>query len=67
VLPLVPGYGIYKVAYDMFSGGNVGASLTNALMLAGAVALAVIVMDTTVDLAVRIYRRYKNGTLFDPR
>jgi uncharacterized membrane protein YjjP (DUF1212 family) len=67
VLPLVPGYGIYKVAYDMFSGGDVGASLTNALMLAGAVALAVIVMDTVVDLAVRVYRRYKNGTLFERR
>ena len=65
VLPLVPGYGIYKVAYDMFTGGDVGASLTNALLLAGAVALAVMVMDTTVDLAVRVYRRYKNGTLFD--
>ena len=67
VLPLVPGYGIYKVAYDLFSGGDVTASLTNALMLAGAVALAVIVMDTVVDLAVRIYRRYKNGTLFEIR
>jgi hypothetical protein len=51
----------------MFSGGDVGASLTNALMLAGAVALAVIVMDTIVDLAVRIYRRYINGTLFEKR
>jgi len=67
VLPLVPGYGIYKVAYDMFSGGDVGASLTNALMLAGAVALAVIVMDTVVDLTVRIYRRYKDGTIFEKR
>ena len=67
VLPLVPGYGIYRVAYDMFSGGNVGASLTNALMLAGAVALAVIVMDTVIDLFVRVYRRYKNGTLFEKR
>ncbi len=67
VLPLVPGYGIYKVAYDMFSGGDVGASLTNALLLAGAVALAVIVMDTVTDLFVRIYRRYKNGTLFEKR
>ena len=67
VLPLVPGYGIYKVAYDMFSGGDVGASLTNALLLAGAVALAVIVMDTVTDLFVRIYRRYKNGTMFEKR
>ena len=65
VLPLVPGYGIYKVAYDMFTGGDVGASLTNALLLAGAVALAVMVMDTMVDLSIRIYRRYKDGTLFD--
>ena len=67
MLPLVPGYGIYRVAYDMFSGGNVSASLTNALMLAGAVALAVIVMDTVIDLFVRVYRRYKNGTLFEKR
>jgi uncharacterized membrane protein YjjP (DUF1212 family) len=67
VLPLVPGYGIYKVAYDMFSGGDVGASLTNALMLAGAVALAVIVMDTITDLFVRMHRRYKNGTMFETR
>ena len=67
VLPLVPGYGIYKVAYDMFSGGDVGASLTNALLLAGAVALAVIVMNTITDLCVRIYRRYKNGTMFEQR
>ena len=67
VLPLVPGYGIYKVAYDMFSGGDVGASLTNALLLAGAVALAVIVMDTIVDLSVRIYGRFKNGTLFEKK
>lgn len=67
VLPLVPGYGIYKVAYDMFTGGNVAASLTNALLLAGAVALAVIVMDTVIDLFVRIYRRFKNRTLFEKR
>jgi uncharacterized membrane protein YjjP (DUF1212 family) len=57
VLPLVPGYGIYKVAYDMFSGGDVGASLTNALLLAGAVALAVIVTDTIIQLFVRVYRK----------
>ena len=65
VLPLVPGYSIYRVAYDMFSGGDVGASLTNTLLLAGAVALAVIVTDTVIDLFVRIYRRYKNGTMFE--
>lgn len=64
VLPLVPGYGIYKVAYDMFTGGDVSASLTNALLLAGAVALAVIVADTVIDLWVRIYRRIKDGTFF---
>ena len=52
-LPLVPGYGIYKVAYDMFSGGNVSASLTNALLLAGAVALAVLVADTLIYIIVR--------------
>ena len=52
-LPLVPGYGIYKVAYDMFSGGNVGASLTNALLIAGAVALAVLVADTLIDMIIR--------------
>lgn len=52
-LPLVPGYGIYKVAYDMFSGGNVGASLTNALLLAGSVALAVLVTDTIIDIIMR--------------
>jgi hypothetical protein len=51
----------------MFSGGDVGASLTNALLLAGAVALAVIVMNTITDLCVRIYRRYKNGTMFEQR
>lgn len=67
VLPLVPGYGIYRVAYDMFTGGNVAASLTNALLLAGAVALAVIVMDTVIDLFVRIYRRIKNRTVFEKR
>ena len=67
VLPLVPGYGIYRVAYDMFTGGNVAASLTNALLLAGAVALAVIVMDTVIDLFVRIYRRVKNHTVFEKR
>ncbi len=67
VLPLVPGYGIYKVAYDIFTGGNVAASLTNALLLAGAVALAIIVMDTVIDLFVRIYRRVKNGTVFQKR
>ncbi len=67
VLPLVPGYGIYKVAYDIFTGGNVAASLTNALLLAGAVALAIIVMDTVIDLFVRIYRRVKNGTVFEKK
>ncbi|MBQ9746311.1 MAG: threonine/serine exporter family protein [Clostridia bacterium] len=67
VLPLVPGYGIYKVAYDMFTGGDVGASLANALLLAGAVALAVIVTDTVIDLVVRIYGRIKNKTLFKKR
>ena len=59
-LPLVPGYGIYKVAYDMFSGGNVGASLTNALLLAGSVALAVLVTDTVIDVIIRGVGYLKN-------
>ena len=37
----------------MVSGGNVGASLTNALLIAGAVALAVLVADTLIDMIIR--------------
>lgn len=62
-LPLVPGYGIYKVAYDMFIGGNVSASLTNALLLVGAIALAILITDTVIDIIVRymVYRRNKRN------
>ena len=60
-LPLVPGYGIYKVAYDLFSGGNVGASLSSALMTAGFIALAVLVTDTMIEVIMRgvIYTKNK--------
>ena len=60
VLPLVPGYSIYRVAYDMILGGNTSASLTQTLLLAGGIALAVLVTDTVLDIIHRTIKYAKS-------
>lgn len=59
VLPLVPGYAIYRVAYDMILGGNTSAALSNTLLLAGTIALAVLVTDTVIDIIHRSIKYLK--------
>ena len=66
VLPLVPGYSIYRVAYDMILGGNTSASLTQTLLLAGGIALAVLVTDTVLDILHRTIK-YAKGRKFIKR
>ena len=51
LLPLVPGISIYKSVYFiMFGEGNAGETLLGAIFCVGAIALAIFLMDTVLDM-----------------
>ncbi len=59
VLPLVPGYGIYRVAANIISRGDVGGALLNLLLVAGSIALSIIVTESVIDMIMRSIRYCK--------
>ncbi|MGN1095723.1 MAG: threonine/serine exporter ThrE family protein [Eubacteriales bacterium] len=63
VLPLVPGYAIYRVAYDMILGESAGEPLMRTLLIAGTIALAVLVTDTFIDIIHRSSEHIKHRKL----
>ena len=52
ILPLVPGAGIYRAAYGIIFSDSPEA-LLSTLMIAGAIALAVIVTDTLLNILIK--------------
>ena len=55
ILPMVPGIGIYSAVYAlMFSTGDAAAKFLSALTCTGAIALAIFVTDTYLDISKRI-------------
>lgn len=48
ILPLVPGVGMYQIAYNLITNNSVKAThyFTETLLIAGMIALAIFVMDT---------------------
>lgn len=55
ILPMVPGIGIYSAVYAMiFATGDATAKFLDALFCTGAIALAIFLMDTVLDIVNRI-------------
>lgn len=66
VLPLVPGISIYKTAYyTLTSKGDASDALTQTLLIAGTIALAVFVMDSVIEIVMKIFKRKakENGNI----
>ena len=64
ILPMVPGISIYKGVYSFIFGGNAAEILAGAFMSTGAIALAIFLMDTVLDIEKRIRARiFKRKTL----
>ena len=64
LLPLVPGISIYKSVYFiMFGEGNAGETLLGAILCVGAIALAIFLMDTVLDMDKRIRKFIKSKKL----
>ena len=55
LLPLVPGISIYKSVYFvMYGEGDAGETLLGAILCVGAIALAIFLMDTLLDMDKRL-------------
>jgi uncharacterized membrane protein YjjB (DUF3815 family) len=54
ILPMVPGISIYKGVYSFIFGGNAAEILTGAFMSTGVIALAILLMDTLLDIDKRV-------------
>ncbi len=56
ILPMVPGVGIYSAVYAMiFATGDAASKFLSALFCTGAIALAIFLMDTVLDVCKRIH------------
>ena len=64
ILPMVPGVGIYSAVYAMiFATGDAPAKFLSALFCTGAIALAIFLTDTVLDIGKRICIYVKNSRL----
>lgn len=60
LLPLVPGISIYKAVYAiMYGEGGAGETLLGAILCVGAIALAIFLMDTVLDMDKRMRKCIK--------
>ena len=60
ILPLVPGVGIYRAVYNViYDSANASAVLIDTLLVTGAIALAIFIMDTILDIEKRIRRYFR--------
>lgn len=60
LLPLVPGISIYKSVYAiMYGEGGAGETLLGAILCVGAIALAIFLMDTILDMDKRMRKFIK--------
>lgn len=68
LLPLVPGISVYKAVYAiMYGEGGAGQTLLGAILCVGAIALAIFLMDTMLDMEKRASnyirsKKTKNGS-----
>ena len=64
LLPLVPGISIYKSVYFiMYGEGDSGETLLGAILCVGAIALAIFLMDTVLDMDKRLRTYLKKKRL----
>lgn len=64
LLPLVPGISIYKSVYFiMYGEGDAGETLLGAILCVGAIALAIFLMDTVLDMDKRLRTYLKKKRL----
>ena len=64
LLPLVPGISIYKSVYFiMYGEGDAGETLLGAILCVGAIALAIFLMDTVLDMDKRLRAYLKKKRL----
>lgn len=55
IIPLVPGFYIYRASYYLITGsGDAGRALVNTFIIAGAIALGIILMEMFIDLILRL-------------
>lgn len=67
ILPLVPGVGIYRAVYNMiYDSANASSVLIETMLLTGAIAMAIFVMDTALDIEKRM-RTYLRGKRRTPK
>ena len=60
ILPLVPGFKIYRTIYFMITGeGSTAEALADTLLMAGAIALGIFVADLINDMIKKIIKRNK--------
>lgn len=65
ILPLVPGVGIYRAVYNMIYGMESASQvLVETLLITGAIALAIFVMDTLIDIEKRVRLYFKARRAF---
>lgn len=60
ILPLVPGAGIYRAAYSVIF-SDTSEALLETLTIAGAIALAIIVMDTLLNIINKLFKKVKKS------
>ncbi len=64
LLPLVPGISIYKAVYAiMYGEGGAGETMLGAILCVGAIALAIFLMDTILDMDKRLRAYIKQKRL----
>ncbi len=64
LLPLVPGISIYKAVYFiMYGEGDAGETMLGAILCVGAIALAIFLMDTILDMDKRLRTYIKKKRL----
>ena len=59
ILPLVPGVGIYRAVYNMIYGTAAAEVWIETLLITCAIALAIFVMDTGIDIEKRIRKYFR--------
>ncbi len=64
ILPLVPGISIYKAVYAiMFGEPGAGQTMLGAILTVGAIALAIFLVDSILDMDKRARKYFKNKAL----
>ena len=61
ILPLVPGVGIYRAVYNIIYGTESASGvLIETLLITGAIALAIFIMDAMIDIEKRTRKYFRD-------